>query len=397
MNLLLAVLILAAGDADLITSHPQVDDVDPSSYIVGPGDVFWFTVPGGIPSQIAGTEEGTLLYLTVTPDGFLVVPSTGAWFVSGHSLEEAVRTVEAGFAARFPGLRGLAGLASLRVFRVPVTGQVGSPGIYDITGAHRLTDLLSKSGGISPAGSWTSVEVIHSDGDTSLYDISRFLLAGDIGSNPTLSMGDRIHVPQAQQFVRIEGAVHMSGLLSMEFLPEGLPAWTGSASGMLEYIPGETAAELVIRAGGTESWAVRDSCHVQRTADGGSVEFLPAPLDDTAIDPVLQPGDRVICPGIPPVVAVSGFVYSPGTYPHTGGMDAFFYISQAGGYLREASRSGTRIVLPDGTEEELDRVRDVPAGSSIVVPRKALVWWQDPLIIVTGIASVVIAWKSVFE
>lgn len=396
MNLLFIFMLLASGEPEFVPSHPQIEEIDPSVYVVGPGDIFWFTVPGGIPDEISDTDGSSILYMTVTPDGYLVIPSAGAWYVSGLSLGEAVYLVETGFSIRFPGLRGMAGLASLRTFRVPVTGQVGSPGIYEITGAHRLTDLLRMAGGIAPAGAWTSVEIAHSHGDTSIMDISLFLLQGSMLSNPPLSLGDRIHVPQATHFLRIEGAVRLSGLHHSEFNAEGMPVWTASACGILEFISGEKVSELVTRAGGTESWAQRDSCYILRETAGGQDSIIPAPLNDPGIDPLLQPDDRVICPGLPPVVAVSGYVHSPGVYPYTAGMDGFFYISQAGGLLREASGSGTRIVLPDGEEKRMDELRVVPAGSSIVIPRKVLVWWQDPLLIVTGIASVIIAWKSIF-
>ena len=91
---------------------------------------------------------------------------------------------------------------------------------------------------------------------------------------------------------------------------------------------------------------------------------------------------------------MSGEVYSPGMYPHTAGMGALFYVDQAGGFLRAARRSGTSVRLPDGEEVDSDRIQSVPAGSSVIVPRKALVGWEDPLLIITSVASVIIAWKS---
>jgi hypothetical protein len=128
----------------------------------------------------------------------------------------------------------------------------------------------------------------------------------------------------------------------------------------------------------------------------GATIRLPAPLDDPELDPFLQSDDIVVCPGIPPIVAVSGYVFSPGVYPYTAGMNPLYYISQAGGFLREGSESGTRIVLSGGEEKQLSEIAAVPAGAAIIIPRKAIIWWQDPLLIVTSIASVIIAWKSMF-
>ncbi len=104
----------------------------------------------------------------------------------------------------------------------------------------------------------------------------------------------------------------------------------------------------------------------------------------------------MVCPGIPPIVAVSGYVFSPGVYPYIAGMEALYYISQSGGLLREGSESGIRVVLSGGEERRLSEIAAIPAGAAIIIPRKAIIWWQEPLLIVTSIASVIIAWKSVF-
>ncbi|MCD4847048.1 MAG: SLBB domain-containing protein [Candidatus Aegiribacteria sp.] len=397
MNLLLFLLVLVGEGIEILPAHPMIEDIDPAEYIIGPGDVFWFGVLGGIPSELTALSEGGLLYITVTPDGCAVIPSAGSWYVANHTLHEAVALIEAGFSARYPGLRAMTGLAVLRTFRVPVTGQIGSAGIVQITGADRLTDLLAKAGGVTPAGAWTNILIIHSDGDTAAVDITKFILDGYLTSNPVLSLGDHVHVPEAEKFVRIEGAVRLSGFLSAEFGHAEVVSWTGSASGILEFIPGETVSDLVTRAGGTEPWAIRDSCHVIRSNPDYEVEIrLPAPLNNSELDPFLMPDDIVVCPGIPPIVAVSGYVFSPGVYPYTAGMDALYYISQAGGFLREGSESGTRIVLSGGEEKRLSEIAAIPAGAIIIIPRKAIIWWQDPLLIATSIASVIIAWKSVF-
>ena len=390
MSLLLFLLVLFGEGIEILPAHLMIEDINPAEYIIGPNDTFWFSVLSSL------NEEG-VLYITVTPDGYAVIPSAGAWYVSGFTLQEAVDLIETGFSSRFPGLRAMTGLAVLRTFRVPVTGQVGSAGIVQITGADRLTDLLAKAGGVTPAGAWTNIQIIHSDGDTATVDITKFIMDGNMSSNPVLTMGDRVHVPEAEEFVRIEGAIRLSGYISAEFRHAELITWTGSASGMLEFILGETAGDLVTRAGGTRSWAVRDSCHVIRTVPGtGATIRLPAPLDDPELDPFLLPDDIVVCPGIPPVVAVSGYVFSPGVYPYIAGMDALYYISQSGGLLREASESGIRIVLSGGEERRLGEIAAVPAGAVIIIPHKSIIWWQDPLLIVTSVASIVIAWKSIF-
>ena len=395
MIILLLLLITVAETTELIPTNPMIEEIDPAEYVVGPGDILWFSVQGLAPAMLMQNLDGSILYMTITPDGYAVVPSTGAWLVAGLRLCEATNLIEAGFAAKYPGLRGMAGLAVIRTFRVPVTGQISSQGIYNVNGASRLTDLLNLAGGIASSGSWTSIQIVHSNGDTTEVDITEFLLNGSMQSNPVLSLGDRVHIPQAEEFVNVEGAVKMSGSIATAFggSPE-YTAWSGSIRGTVEYIPGETVSGLIQRIGGTRTWASRDSCYIMRILPGGNEEKIRAPLDDPSVDPVLLPLDRVVCPGIPPIVTVSGFVYAPGVYSHTAGMGAIFYISQAGGLEREASESGIKVVLPDGREVGIRDIPVVPSGSDIIVSRKTFVGWQDPLLIFTSIASIIIAWKS---
>ncbi len=392
----LLLLLLASGEtAEFIPTQAMIEEIDPAEYVVGPGDVLWFSIQGAASAMLLGNFEESILYMTITPDGYAVVPSTGAWLVAGLRLYEATNLIEAGFASKYPGLRGMAGLAVIRAFRVPVTGQVVTQGIYNVTGASRLTDLLNMTGGIASSGSWTSIQILHSDGDTTEVDITDFLLNGSMQSNPVLSQGDRVHVPRAEEFVIIEGAVRMSGSFATAYGgSQDYAAWAGSARGTVEYIYEETVSDLIQRVGGTRSWASRDSCYIVRVLRDGSEEKIRAPLDDPSIQPQLLPGDRVVCPGIPPVVTVSGSVYAPGVYSYTAGMETFFYISQAGGLLREASESGIKVILPDGEEIRCSDARVIAPGSAIVVPRKVLVGWQDPLLIFTSIASIIIAWKS---
>jgi protein involved in polysaccharide export with SLBB domain len=382
------------GNGAMFQFQPLLEDIDSYSYIVGPGDILWFFVQGGVPSAYSGTGT-SIMRIGVTPDGYAIMPSVGVWKVSGLTLNEATAVIENGFASRYPGLRGKAGLACLRTFRLPVTGYVASPGIRGISGANRLVYLLNKAGGITSAGSWTAVQIIHSNGDTTEVNITDYIINGNMLANPYLNSGDRVHVPEAEEFVWVEGAVRLSESLSTSFEGDSEESvWNKSVRGMVEYIPGETVSCFIRRVGGTKTWAYRDSCYIRRSLPDGEEEIIRAPLDNPLIDPELLPGDIVICPGVPPTVAVTGLVYSPGLYPHTAGMDAYFYIFQAGGLNNTASESGIRIVLTGGQEKKIDEISVIPPGAAITVPRKTFVGWQDPLLIFTSLASIIIAWKS---
>lgn len=369
-------------------SPPLFEQVDPSEYILGPGDVLWVAADGGLPSEFSlSGAAGSVFYTSVSPDGFVLLPLVGAVEVGGLTLEEGSAAVEGAMRARIRGSRPSVGLSTPRVFRVLVSGCVGSPGMIAIKGTDRVSDALAAAGGPAPGAALSRVCVISPDDDTTLVDLNEFASGGAPASNPLVPMHSRVFVPWASQLVTVEGAFWIHGAFALSRSSE--EGWTESASAVLEHLPGETVGRLVARAGGFTPWAVRESLHVVR--EGVEASFrIPA-------DPGLEmlPGDRLVCPGEPLTVAVTGFVPSPGVIPYVAGRDPFYYVAQAGGFEHEARSGGTRVHLPTGERLPLDECAEVPPGSIITVPRRPLVWWQDYLAVLTGIASVIIAWKSI--
>ena len=370
--------------------------VDPHRYEVGPGDVFWLSAVGGLPMQLCDSVSAGGLKLSIAPDGYLVIPLVGALDLEGLTLAEAIDFVKTSFRARFSSTEPLVGLARMRVFRVSVTGNVVRPGLYASTAADRVSDLIEMAGGISHGGAWDSVYLLR-EGDSLDVDVASYLETGDWNANPMLSAGDVISVPYAGPKVGVEGAVSLRYIYQTGApLAQADTSWEGSTRGFLSYEEGETASELVKRAGGLSPWAHPSRCYVMRRDTTRRELRLPAPMDDDSVDPVLMPGDMLICPGAPVTVMVSGHVFRPGPQGYVPGMDAGYYIASAGGGDDEADLDDTEIVTPDGEIYSIDELESVPSGSVIRVPRAELVWWQDYLTVLTGVASVVIAWKSIF-
>ncbi len=364
---------------------PTASAADPAEYVLGPGDLLWVASEGGLPSEFsAGSAVGSVFYTAVSADGFVLLPMVGAVDVNGLTLEEGAALVEQRMRSRILGVRPSVGLSVARTSMVPVTGGVAAPGAVALRGTDRLVDAIRSAGGPVPGAALSRVAIIGPEGDSTLVDLFAYALSGDPALDPMLAPGERVHVDIADSLVSVEGAVWVKSPFSPVAASEA--ALAEGSSTILEHIPGETAGELVARAGGFAPWALRESCYVLR--EGGP---LPSP---DAFTP-LRPGDRVVVPGTPPTVAVTGYVHTPGVYPFVAGRDAFHYVAQAGGFGPEANGSGTTVHLPDGSEIDADELSDIPAGAVVEVPRHALVWWQDYFTILTGVASIVIAWQSI--
>jgi protein involved in polysaccharide export with SLBB domain len=95
-----------------------------------------------------------------------------------------------------------------------------------------------------------------------------------------------------------------------------------------------------------------------------------------ALDPLLEPGDVIYIPPRPSTIAVYGDVMQPGSFPYQPGLTIGDYVERAGGYGRYADDSQTFVVLPDGTARKVERSwfrfdasTSLPPGSAIVVPK----------------------------
>ncbi len=370
------------------TPAPAAEAVNPEEYVLGPGDLLWVASEGGLPSEFsAGSAAGSVFFTAVTIDGNVLLPMVGSVDVDGLTLAEGAALIEQRMRSGIVGCRPSAGLSVARTTMVAVTGAVASPGAVPVRGTDRLSDALLAAGGPAPGAALSGVMIIGPAGDTARVDLFRFLTDGDPSCNPMLAPGQRVHLPAADEVISVQGAVWDRGPLSA--ISAAVSGLAEGASAVLEYIPDETLDHAVTRAGGFTPWALRDSCYVVRSLSGGGVAVLSA-SEASAV----QPGDRVVVPGTPVTIAVTGYVRSPGTYPFVAGRTASYYIAQAGGFSPEARTSGTSVLLPGGSEADPEDLPDIPAGSVIEVPRKALVWWQDYFTILTGVASIIIAWQS---
>jgi protein involved in polysaccharide export with SLBB domain len=110
----------------------------------------------------------------------------------------------------------------------------------------------------------------------------------------------------------------------------------------------------------------------------GRVSFVADPrilVADPSRDPLLEAGDVIYIPPRPTTIAVLGEVLQPGNFTYRKGATLEDYIAQAGGYSAIADESHTYVVLPNGEARRVTRswlnfeVTDLPAGSSIVIPR----------------------------
>jgi protein involved in polysaccharide export with SLBB domain len=116
--------------------------------------------------------------------------------------------------------------------------------------------------------------------------------------------------------------------------------------------------------------------NVVRPERGTSIAMASASLDYAIIrlrlyNPdkiILEPGDRIVIPKKDPFVYISGAVKRPGAYPFLPGRDSHYYITQAGGYAKNADKPNIQVFIKYDDVVQSIEPKCVEPGSVIVVP-----------------------------
>ncbi|HEY6642238.1 polysaccharide biosynthesis/export family protein [Povalibacter sp.] len=178
-----------------------------ADYKVGPGDLVKITVYG---APDMSTE------VRVAETGGITCPLIGAVEVAGLSTSEiekllVTRYVDGGF-LRQPQIAVL--ITEFLSQKISVLGHVTKPGQYPQRGAANVLGLLAEAGGVQALSAADRATLTRVDGTQAEIDL-RKLFDGDPSQNLTVSGGDRIYVPKADEFY-VYGQVQKPGQYKLE-------------------------------------------------------------------------------------------------------------------------------------------------------------------------------------
>ena len=330
---------------------------------------------------------------------------------------------------------------------VQVTGAVYRPGVFELTPAMRVSDLAFR-GALSRLASLQNAELYRADPGKTVtvirLDLARILANPRGAEDLVLTDRDHLYIRQfadgvEKRTVTVTGRVRYPGeyaIASEErlsslieraggFLPDAFPrgaVFTRESVREIERVQLERfvraqeqsliAESAAISAGATD--LSQDKAQVtaaQATVTAQRRELLRSlassvvlgrmtirldaaeRLRGTADDILLENGDSLAVPQIPTSVAVVGAVRSGTAMLYEPNQTVDFYLSQAGGTLREADMDGIYILKPNGAAlAGFSRIRTVEAGDAIVVPLstepkvRTLPLFRDIATILTGFA-----------
>ena len=335
----------------------------PPDYRLGPEDELVLVLTGGVEQAYR---------LTVSREGWIVIPDVGRILVNGLTLEALEEALYNRLSEVYSGIeRGPeattffdVSLGKLRTNQVYVIGEVEEPAAYQVSSLATALTALYWAGGPNVNGSFREIAVNRGGRTVAEIDLYDYLLRGQAEQDVRLEQGDVVFVPVAGRRVQVDGAVQRPGIY--------------------EVTEGEGLRDLIRFAGGTQATADLRHVQIQRIlppaerTPGRDRAVIDIPLDAPEGGGefiALRDGDRVtvfaVLADTRNRVTISGGVWRPGSYGAEPGMRLWDLIERAGGLLPDAYEGRAQIqrLQPDYTRRMIPvSLRGGPGGEPLDNP-----------------------------
>ncbi len=289
---------------------------------------------------------------------------------------------------------------------VRILGEVQSPGTFPWARNLSLGELIRRSGGINEAASLSRVEVARrvinrqaerpGDFITELFSfpLDAQLSLEDEASSFMLQPFDMVFVRRSpgyetQELAQIRGEVNFPGSYALTRKSERISDLVARSGGITNdaYLPGATLIRRVDQSQverlrrltpidtNDVQLDIEEIAEAREQAIGIDLERIlrnPYSSDDL----ILEEGDILSIPKELQTVRLSGAVLYPVTTRFHGRRSARSYVSQAGGFADNASKSNVFVVYANGSVDQTKNYllwRSYPRvepGAEIIVPEK---------------------------
>src|SRR5262245_56994706 len=200
-------------------------------------------------------------------------------------------------------------------------GEVVRPGVYSIQPGDRLSDVLERAGGVTPAGHLPAAAFYRPSAARQASTVRQEFL-------------ERQRVDLAQQQVRL--------------------AQAGDTVAARQTLEASAALSAAIARRSDEDRVVLDLAGDRWRKSGR--------------DPVLEDGDRLVVPLTPATVTVVGSVMNPGTVMARRNASFADYLDLAGGITGDADLKRAYVIRANGAAEPRSAAGRVAPGDAVVIP-----------------------------
>jgi protein involved in polysaccharide export with SLBB domain len=347
---------LPAGGSDglqvLQDMNVMFETVNDSDYILGTGDV----LSVGLGNRITS--------IPVNPEGNVVIDGIGPVRIGDMPLFQAKKILMAKIATVYKGERMFVTLQRAKRVQASIVGAVQAPGMYAVSAAARLSDLLQMAQGFSVNAS-KIVTVIGKDGSKSAFDLDQYYLDNDIRQNPYVRAGD---------LLKVEEVDYDRGILWIR---------ENETINAIQFKEGQSAYDAVTAYNSIKRHKIWD--HIAVYEGENQVAEL-AIKEAKAFSP--KPGQLLEVKSYKPTVFVGGAVMHPTFYDFNSNYNALDYIASAGMLSTTGNTKNIRIIGADGKERIGDSSRIAP-GDHILVPESKESRVRDYIALTASVASIV--------
>lgn len=287
-----------------------------------------------------------------------------------------------------------------------IDGQVAKPGRYLYTQDIRLGDLIIQAGGMLESASMSHIDVARRVMDTVSgkwsyklaqtfrFPIGKNLDLSDSAKNFKLSPFDHVFVRKSisytpQQLVSIGGEVNFPGKYAIQMRNERVSDLIKQAGGLTAqaYVEGaslirkrtsqllhEKALETLKEVNDSRKNKIIDFNSKYNVIGLNLNKIIQHP--GSPADLILRPGDSIRILRKSQTVEVRGAVYRPNVIPYVEGWTMKQYISNAGGFTKDAIKRNIYIVYANGSVKKtgcflgIKNYPKIEPGAEIIVPLK---------------------------
>jgi protein involved in polysaccharide export with SLBB domain len=321
--------------------------IDANKYKAGPGDVLLISILGQV-NEFFNTP--------ISPEGKVIIPSVSVVDVKELSLHEAKQKIVTEIRKVYPTVDVSVDLMTLRRFRVQITGMVNKVGAVNVSGVDRVSKGLYDAGGSS--ASQRNIVLMNQNGSISRVDLIKKKNTGSLKTDPFLSEGDVVFVPDIYIQFHVFGSVNFPSTY--------------------EYVSGERISDIIELCGGLSFGVDSLEANIVRFKKdtGRSFENLKINLDrvignpsDTMSNLRIYPDDRIFFRQkhlFHPKsnVTIQGEVLRPGDYAIEEGVTRITdIVAQAGGFTPDVAIELISVYRHrdiEGIDAEYERLKKVP-------------------------------------
>lgn len=184
-------------------------------YSIPTSDNYILTNGDKLSANVYGQQVNTF-ELKVDKNGNVEIPNVGVIKVGGLKYADAKSTIYNSLLKAYPGSTIVLDIVYYSTIQVYLTGEVKSPGLYNLPSFATVKDLLMVSNGVNDTGSYRDIAVKRDGKVIERFDAYKMIKLGEDETPTLLRNGDLIIVSKSAKQISIAGQISNPGIYELK-------------------------------------------------------------------------------------------------------------------------------------------------------------------------------------